>query len=159
MGIYKNLKLNLIEADVFDSANALMKDVADEIETAFAGFDGKFDFNRPDGSTRNTINGEPFIDSISYEISFDDLLFVFEVSLNNAAFSRASYDPNIIWRHYGSRGNKVTPFSVDAANKLAEATKIAWDLKSKITTEFDDFINANPFPKDDEDTTPSRERY
>lgn len=162
MGIYKSIKLNLKEADVYDSANGLMKDVADEVETAFTGFEGKFDFGKPSGTTRNTVKGEPFIDSIDYVVYFGDLSFVFSVRLNNAAFSRSSYDPEIIWRHYGSRGNTVKPFSVDDANKLAEATKIAYDLKSKIQTQFDEFINANPFPEDEdggEDTTKPWEKY
>jgi hypothetical protein len=150
MNFYKSVKKNLQEADVFDSANQLMASIADDIETAFTGFEGKFDFGRPDGSTRNTVNGEPFIDSISYVVYFGDLSFVFEVSLNNIALSRATYDPNIIWRHYGSRGSGVKSFSVDDANKLAEATKIAYDLKSKIQAQFDDFINANPFPEEGE---------
>lgn len=150
MSLYKSLKLNLVEADVYDSANELMKDIADEIETAFTGFEGEFDFGKPDGSTKNTVNGEPYIDSIDYVVWFDDLSFVFSVRLNNSAFSRASYDPEIIWRHYGHRNSTVKPFSVDDANKLAEATKIAYDLKDKISSEFDEFINANPFPEEGE---------
>lgn len=148
MGIYKSLKLNLIEADIHDSANVLMKNIGDEIETAFTNFDGKFDFGRPDGSTRNNIHGEPFIDSISYVVYFGDLSFVFEVRLDNV-FSKG-YNPEVIWRHYGSRGMTVKPFSVEDANKLAEATKIAYDLKSKLTSEIDEFINANPFPEEGE---------
>lgn len=151
MGIYKSIKLNLVEADVFDSANVLMKEVADEIETAFTGFDGEFEFGKPSGTTKNTIDGKPYIAHIDYIVNFDGLLFAFEVSLNNSAFSRTSYDPNILWRHYGAVGGSATrPFSVDAANKLAEATKIAWDLKSKIQSQFDEFINANPFPEEGE---------
>ena len=147
MGIYKSLKLNLVEADIHDSANVLMKNIGDEIETAFTNFDGKFDFGRPDGSTRNNIHGEPFIDSITYVVYFGDLSFVFEVRLDDV-FSKG-YNPEVIWRHYGSRGMTVKPFSVEDANKLAEATKIAYDLKSKLTSEIDEFINANPFPEDD----------
>ena len=159
MGIYKSLKINLVEADIHDSANVLMKNIADEIETAFAEFEGKFQFGKPDGSTRNNVHGEPFIESISYEVYFDDLSFAFEVRLDDV-FSKG-YNPEVIWRHLGSRGNQIKPFSVDAANKLAEATKIAYDLKSKLTSEIDEFINANPFPEDDggEDTTKPWEKY
>lgn len=148
MGIYKSLKLNLIEADIYDSANALMKNIGDEIESAFSGFDGEFEFGKPDGTTGTTIHNEPYISSIEYSMNFDNVSFMFSVRLNNSAFSRASYDPEIIWRFLGY--GDITPFSVDAANKLAEATKIAWDLKSKIQTQFDEFINANPFPEEGE---------
>lgn len=148
MGIYKSIKLNLKEADVYDSANALVKSIADEIETAFSAFEGKFQFGKPDGSTKSNIHNEPYIDSISYEVYFDDLSFAFEVRLDDV-FSKG-YNPEVIWRHLGSRGNQVKPFSVDAANKLAEATKIAYDLKSKLTSEIDEFINENPFPEEGE---------
>lgn len=112
--------------------NKLFGKLADEVESAFSGFNGKFEFSKPTGEVKFNRSDEAYIDGFTYRLSFANSHFNFVCEYYSMSSSaELNFEQN--GASYGS--DVSTCFTVEDAKNLVKATEIAWNLISKFEGE------------------------